>query len=82
MALFKFAHCTAGLSFLPALQKLDKDLGDRATKAAELDKNVGHLISWQSRWDILEIGGHKWNTAHNPPAIEKKDPGAFRGGNN
>lgn len=61
-------------AFLPALQKLEV-LG---TKATELDKNVGHLISWRSRWDILEIGGQKWNTAHNPPALEKKNLGAFR----
>lgn len=73
-------HCRA--FFFAWAAEIKQRLGDGATKATELDKNVEHLISWQSRWDFLEIGGQKWNTAHNPPAIKKKDPGAFREGNN
>lgn len=72
-------HC--GTLFACAAE-IRQRLGDKATNAAELDKNVGHLISWRSRWDILEIGGQQRNTAHNPPAIEKKYPGAFRERNN
>lgn len=77
-------HCRAFFFFFfsACAAKIRQRLRDEATKAAELDKNVGHLISWRSRWDISEIGGQEWNTAHNPPAIEKKDPGAFRERNN